>query len=1183
MKLTSCLCQPVRRARATMPTRLQPSFSAPGGIASGSSLYRSASAPSRPGSAVSRFYDQQDEIERWQRIESVFPRLPGNGTKRPRRVPVKVIEAVEPEEPPIVAAAPLEDPMMARHNAIQWRRRARQRHAAACQCWHQLAANLQLKLVASVSRWRRRGVNIFARVIETSKILDLGRVVDAAREADAAQHCTLMCGHTDLVEGCAVCDFVSGLDKEDVWDEVVQTALAVPRLRERRYGEVLAVTEPLNADNLTHAKARWQRAFSERRRRQFAKPCEELQSQAGRMWSQTAPEPIHDSSGEFDKNYRKHVRHCQLALKGLSDAPVGMAEDEIFRKRLQALRRERYTLNAAVHPSATAYPDKVWGIRPDHLAIDPGGRPLTANTNDSRSAGLQFSTTPKDSKPVVPAVPSPRKTQSRIPSRHQLLSDSHSALGMFRPAEKDNKDWRKYCSGSSELFVSDGAGGLLTSGVALPGMSKAAAAGGAGGRGGGGDSGGGGGGGGGIGGGGGGGGGGSGGGGGGGGAGGNGGNGGEESGGVQFAALFNTLGPAAGDDGDDDDEDAFALVAAFEAANRGVSGFDAGGLDGSHGGGGGAGNGGKGGMGGAGAGSGSDGACASGAGGAGGGDGGGGGGGGGSGRGGGAESGGGDAGTDGSAGSGRSGRPGSGRPGSGRPGSGGGGRTGWGAGRTSSEDGPPLEPMDPQVARMLDGIGTVSASGVPDFWGGMNSKNSGNGGGEGFPPPSPLPTDPNFDPNANLDWMDASCWAARKSGKNACDAKSYFDTLQCMEATFESAWKGTSGAEQGARMFGSKAITPECLKSMKDTLHNWYPMLHRIFVYFSCVGSESTNRIHGMPYLAFSQFLDDARLVLEPGQKDKAVARYARPRGEDGFDLLWVTVNSSASSSSSEFDTKSVLSRSEFLEVLVRAAIGGKTVDGMPRCVNEICEDLLTFLSRHSHAATIMHNPDGFRRSYCYRQEVCAVLDHHRKTLESLFTVYCDGGTGLGGLEQSSMMSAQEFCNLLEEVGFLKELTYRRVFVIFAQSRMVAINEDSKRSQMGQLNQLTYEGFLEAVVRCALVKCLPTDKEMKKSEFFYPGQFLGSLLDQGVAVYNAWRDKAMRMQRAGVGDPIWRRLDTFILLIVSVMQYGVEKQPGGAKLLIRGSPDEILALKEVQCYHKKPTPYLFEAPGEAST
>ena len=70
-------------------------------------------------------------------------------------------------------------------------------------------------------------------------------------------------------------------------------------------------------------------------------------------------------------------------------------------------------------------------------------------------------------------------------------------------------------------------------------------------------------------------------------------------------------------------------------------------------------------------------------------------------------------------------------------------------------------------------------------------------------------------------------------------------------------------------------------------------------------------------------------------------------------------------------------------------------------------------------------------------------------------------------------------------------------------------------------------------------------------------------------------------QDMGNADAIFRRVDMLMLLIVGVVQYGVEQQPGGPSVLLRGAPDEVLTIEEVKLYFKKPTRYVFEeAPPE---
>jgi len=164
------------------------------------------------------------------------------------------------------------------------------------------------------------------------------------------------------------------------------------------------------------------------------------------------------------------------------------------------------------------------------------------------------------------------------------------------------------------------------------------------------------------------------------------------------------------------------------------------------------------------------------------------------------------------------------------------------------------------------------------------------------------------------------------------------------------------------------------------------------------------------------------------------------------------------------------------------------------------------------------------------------------------------------------------------DLGFLHELSLRRVNLIFGQSRMLVISESStKRSS--QLTQLSFEGFLEAMVRLALIKALPSDKEMRRHGFQYPGELFGAQLDLGHVSFEIWLGQLQAKQRRGSGDPIWRRLDILILLIVNIMQFGVEKTEGGAALLLRGSPDEMLSLEEVRRYYRQPTPHVFESGG----
>jgi len=440
----------------------------------------------------------------------------------------------------------------------------------------------------------------------------------------------------------------------------------------------------------------------------------------------------------------------------------------------------------------------------------------------------------------------------------------------------------------------------------------------------------------------------------------------------------------------------------------------------------------------------------------------------------------------------------------------------------------------------------------------------------------------------DLEWLDGSCWRPRKHGPRPCDARDYVDHTECLKACFNADWEETSGhsflnkslAGQRATAFGSSTMTATEIAQIRPILEKWYPMLIRIFTYYSCIGADVTNNINGIPPAGYSLLLSDAKLDLSGSNADEGLSAFAKTRDGDGWDLLWVSVNTSKESKSqSEWNDKNRLTRGEFLEFIVRASVSeGVQPEYMARNVQHFCDELVIYLASRSEADQIFRRADQFRRENCYRRETDAMLKHHEESLRNVFSIYAEKGAG--GIEvdgSTDMLSCAQWMALMRDVGFPKECGVRNLYLIFAQSRMTSIHEDSSKKSTQQLNQLTYEGFLEAMVRLSLLKALPSDKEMKKHNFQYPGEYIGAILNRGAVMLEAWVTASKRGQVLGRADPIFRRLDMLILLIVGVMQFGVELQPGGPSLLLRGHPDEILSYEEVKRYWKKPTRNVFEA------
>jgi hypothetical protein len=314
------------------------------------------------------------------------------------------------------------------------------------------------------------------------------------------------------------------------------------------------------------------------------------------------------------------------------------------------------------------------------------------------------------------------------------------------------------------------------------------------------------------------------------------------------------------------------------------------------------------------------------------------------------------------------------------------------------------------------------------------------------------------------------------------------------------------------------------------------------------------------------------------------VARHAKLRGEDGFDLLWATVNTTSTTnnkSQTSTNSKERLARSEFLEWLVRAATDELPPKDFGQNVRWLCEDMGYFLGLHENATLIFTNTNWFRLDACYLDEVNMVLTRHQQTLRSIFDVYA-AATGVGGdvAERADLMNYEEWSLLWSTLGFTRELSDRKVGTIFSNSRMMVINENSKLGKSAQLERLPFEGFLEAMVRVADVKILPLEDEVRESGHKYPGEYLYSLRPDGqLELYKGWAVKTKRARdQEGVSDPIWIRLEYLILIIVFVMQQGTQAssdvKAADAGLRTRVSDDIALSTTEVNKYLKNPKPNL---------
>lgn len=190
-------------------------------------LTRVGSAP--PRSMLQRYREQHEDRERRQRLQQSFPILPRSPLKHKKVPEDGTVQASKPAIPHETAApAPLdpeeeESPMLRDFRKWHTRLKQREKDAFAHRRWRRVALRLQMKIIYLAEKFGR------------------------------GHTCDLLCGHVEFVDRCPVCSLLEGALNTDVWEETVLSLTATPRAKERRFGEPIAKTTPLRANDLVQA------------------------------------------------------------------------------------------------------------------------------------------------------------------------------------------------------------------------------------------------------------------------------------------------------------------------------------------------------------------------------------------------------------------------------------------------------------------------------------------------------------------------------------------------------------------------------------------------------------------------------------------------------------------------------------------------------------------------------------------------------------------------------------------------------------------------------------------------------------------------------------------------------------------------------------------------------------------
>ena len=476
--------------------------------------------------------------------------------------------------------------------------------------------------------------------------------------------------------------------------------------------------------------------------------------------------------------------------------------------------------------------------------------------------------------------------------------------------------------------------------------------------------------------------------------------------------------------------------------------------------------------------------------------------------------------------------------------------------------------------------------------------------------------------------LDTSIWSPRKHGPEQCDARDYYNTVDVYRSALAADWESTTGGlalagKEPPSVFGisPKKLSPGKAKEVHDALAASYPELWMAFQTFCChLSATSKVIIFGINKFGYSQLIEDGDLLNTLGDEydnsddeDREDSESDGSEESDGdgieelqeLDLLWTSVTCATISKKQAKESNNHaerLIRWEFLEWVVRAAIarrsskvqkGGRFVKVPPEdvanAVTELCNKLLANLAETTEAKglpngfMLVDDPNTFRQMHCYHEQCDAVLREHEVSLRNLYVAYAKGDGNLSNkvIDSEKKLSLLEWGKLVQDLGFTEEIGERSVVECFIRARMLVVGELTEATR-GQQNTLTFEDYLEALVRLALVKVIPSDVEISAANHRLAGEYLAAL---GPSGYRDWyaRETQKSLAERQRSVPSHRRLKRLIEFIIYTIEHAIEaKGAKGVKMMLgKGqATDGALTTEEISLFRRHPKPFGFEGDAE---
>ena len=400
--------------------------------------------------------------------------------------------------------------------------------------------------------------------------------------------------------------------------------------------------------------------------------------------------------------------------------------------------------------------------------------------------------------------------------------------------------------------------------------------------------------------------------------------------------------------------------------------------------------------------------------------------------------------------------------------------------------------------------------------------------------------------------LDDTFWIHRK---NWCDSRDYYDTNSVKQLKIDGdlarALKGglsdfiseyndptqapverAGGSTPMTEEEEEKARKAEEIRELRKVFWDNCSTFNALFDIYAALGGDS---ILDLSLNEFLEFLKDCRLVNE---KSKTMNKAEMSK-------LFNSVDGSAAGSD---NSDKALSRCEFLECLVRLAVMKYVLPGTMRDISDALSVLFAKDIWPTLDPGVFCSPDEFRRESCYSREICELLSAYLPSLKLIFN-NSSSVSRVQGLSAAAckklglLMSLGQWKRLMRVLKIVgPDVTERDVMLCFVLARMSVVDGYSGRGQLKEQN-LSFEGFVEAICRASMLKSLPTDEEVEKAGFSDAGSFLLHLQATAPSRYRTIIEE--RASDWGKAPPLPRArcVEGFVTLLIRSAEKAMDVAP----------------------------------------